>query len=464
METAKIALKYTKTLQLSTEAKEQALKDTTWAHGLRGVAAVYVVSSHLVLCYARGLIPPCCAPGSTSPSLFQRPILRLVASGHSWVAIFFILMGFVNALAPLRLARSGQADKALNKLASSSFSRIFRLVLPATAATIISWFICNIGLYRTAGMSDAFWLTTTTPRPSTTWLQALQDLLAGLSATWRYGPENPYDQPQWALIYLLQGSFMVISALFLTAAMTPAWRTVTISVLVCWSLNWSWLIGDPWTGLSCFAGIILAEMSLSGVPEALSDVSHILSPSTILLALLLMSYPSGYPEAAGWSKWMYELGVRFLPADNLDRMYGSLGGILLVFGILVSPHARWALSQKPLEWLGQVSFAIYLLHGMLLRTVFAWVLHLGQPLAPFGHHGDDGQQYWIERYPVPGFFQCALATLVLAACVGGASHLWNMKLEPLFAKMTAKLEGLVTGKYSIEVKSTDTPILPIRKD
>ena len=205
-------------------------------------------------------------------------------------------------------------------------------------------------------------------------------------------------------------------------------------------------------------------MSLSGVPEALSDVSHILSPSTILLALLLMSYPSGYPEAAGWSKWMYELGARFLPAGNLDRMYGSLGGILLVFGILVSPHARWALSQKPLEWLGQVSFAIYLLHGMLLRTVFAWVLHLGQPLAPFGQYGDDGQQYRIERYPVPGFFQCALATLVLAACVGGASQVWNMKLEPLFAKITAKLEGLVTGKYSIEVKSTESPILPTRKD
>jgi hypothetical protein len=32
METAKSALKYTKTLQLSTEAKEQALKDTAWAH------------------------------------------------------------------------------------------------------------------------------------------------------------------------------------------------------------------------------------------------------------------------------------------------------------------------------------------------------------------------------------------------------------------------------------------------
>jgi len=90
-----------------------------------------VVSSHLVLCYARGLIPPCCAPGSASPSLFQRPVFRLVASGHSWVAIFFILMGFVNALKPIQLARDGQVDKALNKLASSSFGRIFRLVLPA---------------------------------------------------------------------------------------------------------------------------------------------------------------------------------------------------------------------------------------------------------------------------------------------------------------------------------------------
>lgn len=32
METAKSALKYAETLQLSTEAKEQALKETTWAH------------------------------------------------------------------------------------------------------------------------------------------------------------------------------------------------------------------------------------------------------------------------------------------------------------------------------------------------------------------------------------------------------------------------------------------------
>ena len=212
--------------------------------GLRGVAAVFVVSSHIVLCYARGLIPPCCAPSSNQPYLFQRPILRLVASGHSWVAIFFLLMGFVNALKPLQLARSDQVDKALQKLASSSFSRIFRLILPATAATIISWFICNLGLYSISTQSDAYWLHENTPKPSSDWASAFFALLQGLKATWVYGIQNPYDQPQWALIYLLQGSIMIISVLSLVVAMTPLWRTVILLFLAYWSINWSHMLGD----------------------------------------------------------------------------------------------------------------------------------------------------------------------------------------------------------------------------
>ena len=203
-----------------------------------------MVSSHVVICYARGLIPPCCAFESDKPYLFQRPIFRLVASGHSWVAIFFILMGFVNALKPLQLARSDQVDKALQKLASSSFSRILRLVLPATAATIISWLICNLGLYSTSAQSDAFWLNVNTPQPSSDWSVAVIDLFHGLKATWVYGDQNPYDQPQWALIYLLQGSIMIISALSLVVTMTSTWRTVAIVFLAYWSLNWSRILGD----------------------------------------------------------------------------------------------------------------------------------------------------------------------------------------------------------------------------
>ena len=153
-------------------------------------------------------------------------------------------MGFVNALKPLQLARSDQVDKALQKLASSSFSRIFRLVLPATAATVISWFICNLGLYSMSTQSDAFWLHENTPSPSSDWYRAVADLFHGLKATWVYGEQNPYDQPQWALIYLLQGSIMTISVLSLVVTMTPRWRTATLFSLALYSLNWSHMLGD----------------------------------------------------------------------------------------------------------------------------------------------------------------------------------------------------------------------------
>ncbi|EXJ78093.1 hypothetical protein A1O3_09254 [Capronia epimyces CBS 606.96] len=454
-------------LRLSAEAKERAMKDTAWADGLRGIAAALVVSSHLVLCYARGLVPPCCAKDSTTPALFQRPILRLVISGHSWVAIFFILMGFVNSLKPLQLARSGQIDKALSKLSSSSFSRVFRLVLPASAATLISWIICNLGLYEISGSSDAFWLSTTTPRPSDSWQQAFKDLIAGLRGTWVYYGGNPYDQPQWALVYLLQGSVMIISALSLVISMTPFWRTVTLVILSFWSLNWSRIIGDPFTGLCCFAGIILGEMNLSNMPTAASAISPFVSPPLIISALVMMSFPGSFYESAAWSTWLHDVAIRHVPADitnTVDRMYGSLGGILLIVGIIISPHARWLLSRRPLQLLGKISFAIYLLHGMLMRTVFAWVLHLGHPKQQLAQYTEDGAEYYVERYLVPGFFQCALATVVLMVCVAGASHVWNLKLEPVFAKITSKLEGLVAGKFYIEVKSEEKTVLPLRKD
>ncbi|OCT48985.1 hypothetical protein CLCR_04854 [Cladophialophora carrionii] len=440
----------------------------TEPQGLRGIAAVFVVSSHVVICYARILIPPCCAPSSSTPYLFQRPIFRLVASGHSWVAIFFILMGFVNALKPLQLVRSGEVDKALQKLASSSFSRIFRLVLPATAATIISWLICNLGLDSMSAQSDAYWLHENTPAPSSSWSSAFADLFHGLTATWMFGDQNPYDQPQWALVYLLQGSIMIISALSLVATMTPSWRTTTLFLLAYWSLNWSRIIGDPWTGLCCFLGITLGELSLSNIPMALAPYSPYLSPPVIFLSLFLMSYPGSYAESASWSIWLRDFATSYFPNHTLgaiERIYGSLGGILLVAGIIISPHARWTLSRPPLLWLGRVSFAIYLLHGMVLRTIFAWVLHLGQSRVIVSGQGENGHAILVERYPLPGSFQRFLATAVMGVCVGVASHFWNLNLEPFFAKMTSRLEGIVAGKVQpIEPKSNGSTILPLRKD
>jgi peptidoglycan/LPS O-acetylase OafA/YrhL len=384
-------------------------------------------------------------------------------------------MGFVNALKPLSLARSGKWDVASSRLAASAFSRVLRLMLPAAFATCVSWLLCQLGFYEMSRESDAFWLSNNTPEPSLNIFAAFVDLKDALVDTWLLATDNQYDQPQWALIYLLQGSLMIILVLTMTIRMTPLWRTVSLVILAFMSLDFSHHIGDPWTGMTCAFGIILAEMSMSNLATMLAPVSSLLSPPIAILGLVLMSYPSNSPSAAPWSAFLEQFGYNHLGAHALDRMYGSVGGIMLVGSIIVSPHARAFLSQALFRWLGKVSFAIYLLHGTFMRTIFAWFLFVGAEKQEFQEKYDPGwgaEEYTVVwKYPVPGRFRCIVATAALLASTLAASHFWNIKVEPLCARLTTVAEKLVTGQLtSNEARSvltgdpSEKQLLPVRRD
>lgn len=230
--------------------------------------------------------------------------------------------------------------------------------------------------------------------------------------------------------------------------------------------------------MTCFLGIVLAEFSMSDLAITIAPWSPFLSPPIAIFALVLMSYPNSAPSAAPWSAFLEQFGKTHLGAHALERMYGSIGGILLVACIIISPHARWALSQKPLKWLGKVSFAIYLLHGTFMRTVFAWFLFFGsdrqqyqkQVSAGVPGMADTFEAVW--KYPVPGFFRCCIATVVLLASTLAASQLWSMKVEPFCAKLTTLAEKLVKGQLSSEetlnfmgrTPSEKQTVLPTRRD
>lgn len=221
----------------------------TRSKGLRGIAAVFVMSSHMVLAFARYIVRPADGLHAHS-SLLQKPFFRLVGQGPAWVALFFILSGFVNALKPIKLAKAGNIETALSNLGVSSFKRSFRLFLPATAATVISWFICQLGAYETARNSDAYWLYTTSPKQSLCWTDAINDLVYAIRTTWTYNPDNPYDQPQWALLYLLQGSMFVFTVLLVTINLKSSFRLAALVMCYFWSFNWGIKLGDrKWSPL-----------------------------------------------------------------------------------------------------------------------------------------------------------------------------------------------------------------------
>ncbi|QDS74981.1 hypothetical protein FKW77_005278 [Venturia effusa] len=410
---------------------------TRWADGLRGLAALGVVSSHLVLCFARSLVAPC-HEGKDGPMyLFQRPFLRLIVQGQSFVALFFILMGFVNSLKPLKQAQAHQYEEALMALAKSSLNRTARLVLPATAVTVLAWAACQLGLLDIARTSDAYWLQVNSEPKSEHFNQAVVDLFQrGILNTWTRG-DNPYDQPQWALRYLLLGSMNIFLVLLITITMQAKFRIVVLSLLYIYC----WAAGDFLVSTNVYFGVILAQLHTLDIAAPNKYILWRYLPFVSSLSgLFLMSFPSEYAEDAAWSRFLYHLGKNITPGHGeLARFWPGIGAQILCASILVSQDLRHMLSGQILAYLGGISFSLYLLHGTLMRTVLAWmtfgpaVLSDGDLVQPSGFYAQPGDWWFVLLIP--------LFLVFLMAAV----HVWSVKVEPIFARATKKLEDLVTG-------------------
>ena len=169
----------------------------------------------------------------------QLPVFRLIIAGRASLSFFFILTGFVNSLNFLRECRARNYDVALSRLAKSSFRRIGRLVLPAAAATTVSWALCQLGAYELAKRGDVAWFRDIAPNMSETIPWAVWDLFRQIWATWAI-TANEYDKVQWNLFFLLKASMITyVILLMLTMVTTRARKTILFLYYV-----YSWSAGD----------------------------------------------------------------------------------------------------------------------------------------------------------------------------------------------------------------------------
>ena len=155
-----------------------SLVGRTNGQGIRGIASLFIVTSHLVRAYIPNYLSPA-DDYNEPPHVFQRPFLRIIAAGPFWTSIFFLLSGYVCAFKPIRLSNAGQADEARRVIASSAFRRVFRIAVPATILTFFAWSLTQMGAFRTVGPYEfwADWLPFTTPRYVRGFIPAIRALL-----------------------------------------------------------------------------------------------------------------------------------------------------------------------------------------------------------------------------------------------------------------------------------------------
>ncbi|KAJ5416950.1 uncharacterized protein N7487_000500 [Penicillium crustosum] len=380
-------------------------KSVKWIDGLRGIASFLVVLTHLARAWDYGLFSPRDNEKAT-PRILQWPILRIPWQGRLGVTIFAFLTGYVCALKPLKLSRAGDTTGAFETIAKSAFRRPPRLIFPATIALFISWIVAQFGGFIVANRSDCWWCRYAAPDLADSFWKELLRLPMNFLSTWTTG-YMAYDDHQWALLPLLCSSMLVFLVLSATMFVKFRYRVVVyIGMLLYFHQNAGKDIET--FQMQAIYGMLLSDFSYH---TALKDwiEQHprgrkmITIPLTIF-ALLIASYPGEHPEWAGWSNDF--------------------------------------LSSRLLLWLGKQSFAVYLIHGTMLRVVLCWMLYgiSGQPWKGPEPLTDDKRDDWLRIRPP---WVVGISIPIWIGLVYVLATLWTAYVDTFCASMTQKLEKAV---------------------
>lgn len=192
--------------------------------------------------------------------------------------------------------------------------------------------------------------------------------------------------------------------------------------------------------------MILAEISFllpapRRHPSSPRSILLIEIPSYLcaLLGLYLCSFPEHFPEQRPWSRQLLKLGLAIFPKGSfLYRFWAGLGAQLLCLAILMSPSMRRALSSRPLQWLGTISYSLYLVHGTLIRTVLTWLVFGPMALSPSARVQTELADIPLIAQP-PAAVIMVILVIFWPVMLAGV-RVWSVKVEPLFGRLTAWFE------------------------
>ena len=317
--------------------------------GLRGVAAMIILSFHLFETYSKG------------------PVFQILNHGYLAVDFFFLLSGFVVGYA---------YDDRWGKMTIGGFFK--RRFVRLHPMVIMGTFIGTL-LY-VFGECSAF-----PPISQTSWQTVLAMMLLGFTmipATRNmdirgWGETNPLNGPAWSLQYeyianilyatiirhfskTVLAIFLVFAA-FLTLNLTMNWDVFNVfeprnyaafTVIGGWSIS----PDQIWIGVSRLLYPFFAGLLLSRVNKLIKVRGGFWWCSLLIVVILAM------PRIGGLDKmWM-------------NGIYESLM-ILLIFPLIVSMGAGSSVSGRSVsvcKFFGEISYPLYITHYPIVYLQVAW--------------------------------------------------------------------------------------------
>lgn len=433
-------------------------RNIKWVEGLRGLTSAFVISTHVARALDFPLFWPADKPNQ-APRLLQLPYLRIPAQGRIGVPIFAFLTGFVCAYKPIKLAyQQNDVPASLKTVARSAFRRPPRLMLPAMIATFISFIMSCLGGYTAANRCDSFWVRFDAPG-NLPFRENFRRFLRTLLTTWT-STDNPFDRHQWAMRPLLVGAFQVYIVLAATIGMRFKYRiAVHVLLIAYWLLNVGALTET--FGANLALGTLLAELSQhrptqNFITSYRRPLTYLVVPILLLFGGWVGSYPQEHEDWTDWSMklhtWLKDpegdqsRGSFIVPlGSDIQRRSSAFFIYMVAISIFLAPALQRLLSHRFLLWLGRHSFAVYLVHGTLLRTVGIWIVYgiSGQPWEWVGLNEEGkpnpGQEWILPKSRTHKM----MAIFVFTAVTYTAAWAWMRWVDTACARATMWLEKRV---------------------
>lgn len=373
---------------------------TAYLSGVRGVAAVIVFIFHSTWAFT-GAVDQGYGVDEHNRYLLQLPVLRLVHAGHAMVGVFFLIGGYVNAARPLSLIRARRHAALAPAVAASLLRRGLRLYLPALTAMLATALLAYAGAFAPArhnldALDDTvFFWPDFHPGRHDSLAATLRDWRqqAGLLLDpWRQPFWTHYDPHLWTVPLEFRASLVVSLSLAALACCRVGARLALLALLALFMVRC-----DRWEVALFLAGALLAELDLmrkdaaaaalaggdddnenvqleSGLYPAASSRPrrYVLRGLGIaLLALAGMYLMSSPPARADKTPGFALVNAWLAPSwtDDPKRYVHGAGALLFLVAVSSSATLQRPFLTATAQYLGTVSYSLYIVHGPVLHAV-----------------------------------------------------------------------------------------------
>lgn len=382
---------FVKVQSWKSEKAPKKLSSTAWLDGLRGVAAFFVVFTHYFHLFLPSLED---AWNIDSPkrSILQLPFIRIFHSGTAMVGVFFVISGYVLSYRALQLIRLDDPVSLHNSLASSTFRRAMRLFFPIVVSTFLAMLCTYFEWYGTGPGSRA------PPRLPTFWENVIFWARETLTATDPFrvitssGVYSPtYDTNLWTIPVEFRGSIIVF---LMVLGLSRAKPTIRILILLGMVI---YCISRIHSDISLFVGgvfladlhhftqdhfeqsdhIALDKSRPNNAPQRSKIIFKLLKIPMFSLSFILSIFLLGMPlsQSASADSPGYWILVSLTP-----QSYAAIDAQAQLFWVIIGAHlCVWTLDNATFlqsiftttiaQYLGRISYALYLVHGTLLYTL-----------------------------------------------------------------------------------------------